>query len=173
VRPRGGDCVIRILVACAVPRAGLKRQIHPSNMQRLRIELLPRSYDLPACDRPRLLPLLTNPPTVGVSYSFGRMLNRSFDDAIVMQIDLCDSHVGRNRPFSLQVSPDQGIQRISPSPRRKGAHRDPSLTRNSAEQLGRSQPRRREAFLRLARSQRMKALPKQTSTVVITDEALS
>jgi len=39
-----------------VPRAALKRQIQPSNMQRLWIELLPRSYDLPACNCPRLLP---------------------------------------------------------------------------------------------------------------------
>jgi hypothetical protein len=46
-------------------------------------------------------------------------------------------------------------------------------TRNSAAQPGRSQPRRREAFLPLARSERMKALPKQISTVVVTDKALS
>lgn len=64
VRRRGAGCIVCILAACAVPpqqrpeaknpRAALKCQIHPSNMQWLRIELLPRSYDLPPCDRSRL-----------------------------------------------------------------------------------------------------------------------
>jgi len=49
---------------------------------------------------------------------------------------------------------------MSSSPRRKGAHRDPSPTRNATAQPGRSWPRRREAFLPLAKSYRMKGMPR-------------
>jgi hypothetical protein len=43
----------------------------------------------------------------------------------------------------------------------QGSHRDLPRTRNSAAQPGRSQPRRREAFLRLARSQRITMLTQE------------
>jgi len=43
-------------------------------------------------------------------------------------------------------------------------------TRNSTAQPGRCQPRHREAFLRLVRSQCMKGMRRQVSTVVVTEE---
>jgi len=69
-----------------------------------------------------------------------------------MQIDFYDSYVNKNQFFSLEVSLDQDIQRISPSPRRKEVHLDLSLIFNSVEQISKSQPRRRETFLQLTKS---------------------
>jgi hypothetical protein len=84
-------------------------------------------------------------------------------EASMMQSVICDSHVGRHRPFSSQISPDQGTQRILSSPQCKGAHRDLTPTRNSsAAKPGSSQLRRREAFLQLARSQYIEAMPRQS-----------
>jgi hypothetical protein len=98
--------------------------------------------------------LVTHSPTAAVSYSVRRILSRSFNNTIILQIVICYSHFRQKsvllitdqsrsrhqhislspsaqgsspRSFSLQVSPDPGIQRISSSPQRKGAHRDPSL----------------------------------------------
>jgi hypothetical protein len=54
-----------------------------------------------------------------------------------------------------------------PEPNRAGKLTGKPPTRNSSTaQPGRSQPRRRKAFLPLARSQRMEALPKQAGIVV-------
>jgi hypothetical protein len=89
--------------------AALKRQIRLSNIQQLRIELLPRSYDLPLCDRSRLHAHLW--PILVLS-------------AFRIRSVICHCHVGSYRPFSSQVSPDQDIQRISSSLQCKGAHRD-------------------------------------------------
>jgi hypothetical protein len=62
------------------------------------------------CNGLRLLPHFSHSIlTYRVSCSFRRILNRSFDDAIVMQIVICDSYTGQNRPFLSQISPDQGI----------------------------------------------------------------
>jgi hypothetical protein len=73
-----------------------------------------------------------------------------------------------------QISPKQGTQASQRLHYVQGITDTPRAKRNSsAAQPGRSQPRRHEAFLRLARSQRIEALPRQTDTVVITDEALS
>jgi hypothetical protein len=52
---------------------------------------------------------------------------RCLVEASMMQSAICRSHVFRYRPFSSQVSPGQSIQRMSSSPRCKGAHRDPFL----------------------------------------------
>jgi hypothetical protein len=134
-------------------RAALSRQT-PSFQYSMAPDRAPSEVTRSACNGPRLLPHAR-----GVSCSFGRMLNRSFDDATVMQIVICDSHAGRNRPFSSQISPDQGILCISSS--RELTEILPSI-RNSAAQLGRCQPRRCEAFLRLARSYRVKAIPRQS-----------
>jgi hypothetical protein len=127
--------VLRILVQPSIVRP------HPSNMQWPRIELLPRSHDLPACNRPRLpahLSLVFSPAAFRIRSR--RMLNRSSDDPI------CHSHVGRYRPFSLQISLDQGARLLPPNCVGKLTRKPP--TRNSsAAQLGRSQPHRREAFL--------------------------
>jgi hypothetical protein len=82
-------------------------------------------------------------------------------EASMMQSAICHSHVGRPSALLVQVSPDQGTERMSSSPRRKGAHRGLTPTRNSsAAKPGSSQLRRREAFLRLARSQRMEGMPR-------------
>lgn len=124
----------------------LKHQIQPSNMQRLQIERLPRLYDLPAYDYPRLLPhfsliLLLS----GVSYSFGRMLNSSVDNAIVMQIVICNSHVARISLSRYELAQIKAHSAYYP------LHGTRELTEilppicNSAEQLGRSQPCRGEA----------------------------
>jgi hypothetical protein len=73
-----------------------------------------------------------------------------------------------------QISLDQGTQASQRLHYAQGITETSPATRNSsAAQPGRSQPRRREAFLRLARSQSMEALPRLTDTVVITNEALS
>ncbi|KAG9233178.1 hypothetical protein BJ875DRAFT_54463 [Amylocarpus encephaloides] len=106
---------------------------------------------LPPYNRPRQpTHSRSSSPTAGVSYLVRRTLTRSFDDDIVMQIVICHSHASKNRSFSSQIGPDQGIQRISSSPPRKGAHRDPSPTRNTRRSQAEARPRRREAFLRLA-----------------------
>ena len=103
---------------------------------------------LPTCDR------VSSPAAFHIR-SAGCSIG-SFDDAICKSVTATWAD---NRPFSSQVSPDQGTQRISSSPRRKGAHRDLTLTRNSsAAKPGSSQLRRHEAFLRLARSQRMEGM---------------
>jgi hypothetical protein len=69
--------------------------------------------------------------------------------------------LGSNRSFSSQISPDQGIQCISSSPPAQGiSPRSPSPTSNATAQPGRSWPRRREAFLPLAKSYRMKGMPR-------------
>jgi hypothetical protein len=73
-----------------------------------------------------------------------------------------------------QIGLKQGTQASQRLHYAQGITEMPPATRNlSAAQLGRSQLRRHKAFLRLARSQRIEALPRQTDTVVITDEALS
>jgi hypothetical protein len=73
-----------------------------------------------------------------------------------------------------QISPNQGTQASQGLHYAQGITETPPATRNSsAAQPGRSQPRHHEAFLRLARSQRIEALLRQTDTVVITDEALT
>jgi hypothetical protein len=65
-------------------------------------------------------------------------------------------------------------RRLLPEPSCAGKLTRKPPTRNSSPaQPGRSQPRHRETFLRLARSQLIEALPRLTDTVVITDEALS
>ena len=97
--------------------------------------------------------------TGGVSYSVRKMLNRSFGGS---NLPICHSHVGRYRPFSSQISPDQG-ERLLPEPNCAGKLTGKPPTRNpSAAQPGRNQPHRREAFLRLARSYRIEALPRQS-----------
>ena len=73
------------------------------------------------------------------------MLNGSSDDQIYC------SRVGRYRPFSSQISPDQPISRGATPARaqlRRKLTGEPPTCNSSAAQLGRSQPRRREAFLR-------------------------
>jgi hypothetical protein len=123
------------------------------------MELLPRSHALPVMAH---VSFPTSSPSIltgGVSCSFGRMLNGSFDDAIVMQIVICDSHIGRNRPLSSQISPNPGILCILSF--RALTEILPSI-RNSAAQPGRCQLRRREAFLRLAGSYRMRSMPRQS-----------
>jgi hypothetical protein len=131
-------------------------------MQRLRIELLPRSYDLP----PRHLPrqpacFVTHSPAAGVSYSVRRMLSRSCDAAIVMQIVICHSHVwqkiGPSRHRSAQVKAYSAGRRLPSA--REPTEILPS-TRNATAQPGRSRPRCRAAFLPLARSYRMKGMPR-------------
>jgi hypothetical protein len=62
--------------------------------------------------------------------------------------------VGSNRSFSSQVSPDRSIECMSPSPPTQTL----PPTRNATAQPGSSWPRRREAFLPLARSYRMKGM---------------
>lgn len=63
-------------------------------------------------------------------------------------------HRGSDDPYSQDIAPTQADT---------GPRSFPT-TRNSAAQLGRNQPRRHEAFLQLARSQRMKQCERQTST---------
>lgn len=81
--------------------------------------------------------------------------------------------VARNRPFSSQISPDQGIECMSSSDRPNGAHRDPFPTRNATAQPGRSWPRRRKAFLPLARLYCMKGMPRASSTVAVTEGGIA
>jgi hypothetical protein len=121
------------------------------------IELLPRSHDLSACNRLRL------PAHLSLVFSLAafcirscRMLNRSSNDPI------CRSHVGRYRPFSSQISLDQG-GRLLLEPNSAGKLTGKPPTRNSsAAQPASSQPRRRKAFLRLAWMHRIEALPRQS-----------
>jgi len=79
--------VLRILVQPSIVMT------HPSDMQRLRIELLPRSHDLPACNYCPHIPVFS--PAAFCTRSC-RMLNRSSNNPV------CRSHVGRYRPFSSQ-----------------------------------------------------------------------
>jgi len=85
-----------------------------SIMQSLRIELLARPYDLSAYDRPRLIPHFS---PILPCWRFVFVRQDAQPEASMMQSSCkLTSHVGRNRSFSSQVSPDQGIQRISLSP---------------------------------------------------------
>jgi hypothetical protein len=56
VRLRGGNSIICIPTVYTVPQVALKRQIQPSNIQRLWIELFSRLYNLSTYNYPRLLP---------------------------------------------------------------------------------------------------------------------
>ena len=101
----------------------------------------------------------SSPPAQGSSpRSFPSQI--SPDQGIQRTLSSAIATIASNRSFSSQVSSDQGIQCMWSSPRRKGAHRDPSPTRNATAQPGRSWPRRREAFLPLAKSYRMKGMPR-------------
>jgi hypothetical protein len=104
---------------------------------------------------------VTHSPTAGVSYSVRRMLSKSCDTAIVMQIIICHSHGWQK---SALLVTDQPRPRhtahvvVSTGPRELTEILPP--TRNNMTQPGRSWPRRREAFLPLARSYRIKGMPK-------------
>jgi hypothetical protein len=78
-----------------------------------------------------------------------------------VHIVICYSHGCQQsvllRPRSAQIKAYSACRRLH---RPKGAHRDPSPTRNATAQPGSSWPRRREAFLPLARSYRMKGMPR-------------
>jgi hypothetical protein len=132
----------------------------------------PRSHDLPACNCP-CLPGHLSPSLLpsSVSYSVRRMPNRISDDPI------CNLSQPRRQISALLIL-DQPISaqikgRLLPEPSCAGKlTRKPSTRNSTAAQPGRSQPHHREAFLRLAMSQRIEALPRLTDTVVITDEAL-
>ena len=116
--------------------------------------------------------LVTYSLTAGVSYSVRRMLSRSFDDAIVMQIVTCHSHV---RQKSVLLVTDSRRQRMSSSPPAQGrpprsfsSQISPGKPRSrhtahvvfSAAQPGRNWLCLREALLPLARSYRMKGMPR-------------
>jgi hypothetical protein len=104
--------------------------------------------------------LVTHSPNAGVSYSVHGML-RIFDAVIVMQMVICHSHGWEKSPLSSQISPDQGIAvhvAVTTGPRELTETLPP--TRNATAQPGSSWPRRREAFLPLAKSYRMKGMPR-------------
>ena len=153
-KPRGRTVLPAAAYCAKDPRAALNRQTHPSNMPLMALDRAPsevtRSVCLQSPTSP--CPLVPSFLTGGVSYS---VLQDAQQSSIQFR-----SHVGRYRPFSSQISQIKG--RLLPEPNCAGSYG-----------ARRSQPRRYEAFLRLARSQRMEALPRQTDTVVITDEALS
>jgi hypothetical protein len=65
--------------------------------------------------------LVTHSPTAGVSYSVCRMLSRSFDDAIVMQIVTCHNHVGQKSVLLVTDQPRSRYQRMSSSPPAQGS----------------------------------------------------
>ena len=84
-----------------------------------------------------------------------RMLNRSSNDPI------CRSHVGRYQPFSSQISLDQGTRLLLEPNCVKKLTRKPPTRNSPAAQLGRSQPRHCEVFLRLATTHCIEALLRQ------------
>ena len=68
---------------------------------------------------------------------------------------------GRNRPFSSQISPDQGIAvHVAVTTGRRELTETLPPTRNATAQPGSSWLRLREAFLPLARSYRIKGMPR-------------
>jgi hypothetical protein len=158
VRKPRGRTVLPAAAYCAKdPRAALNRQTHPSNMPLMAPDRAPSEVTQSVCLQSPTSPFVFGP--AGCSTK-----------ALTIH---CRSHVGKYRPFLSQISLDQG-GRLLPEPNCAGKLTGKPPTRNSsAAQLGKSQPRRHKAFLRLARSQRIEALPRQTDAVVITDEALS
>jgi hypothetical protein len=131
--------------------------------------------------------LVTHSPNAAVLYSVRRIFSRSFNAIIVMQMVICHSHGWQQS--ALHVTDQPGPRHIahvvvSTGPRE---HRDPSRrrsaqikaysacrrlhdareltktlppTHNATAQPGSSWPRRREAFLPLARSYHMKGMPR-------------
>ena len=119
--------------------------------------------------------LVTHSPTAGVSYSVCRMLSRSFDDAIVMQIVTCHSRIGQKSVLLVTDQSRSRHQRMSSSPPAQGrsprsfsSQISPGQPRSrhtahvvfSAAQPGRNWLCLREALLPLARSYRMKGMPR-------------
>jgi hypothetical protein len=145
--------VLPAAVYCAKdPCAAFNRQTHPSNMPLIALDRTPSKVIRSIClQSPTSLCLLVpsfSPAAFHIqSY---RMLNRSSNDPI------CHSHIGRYRPFLSQISLDQG-------PNCVGKLTGKPLTRNSSPaQPGRSQPRHHKAFLRLAWTHHIEALPRQS-----------
>jgi hypothetical protein len=100
-------------------------------------------------------PLVPSFLTGAVSYSVPQDAQRKFRRSNLSQ-------PRRYRPFSSHISPDQGA-RLLPEPNCAGKLTGKPLTRkSSAAQPGRSQPRRRKAFLRLAWTHCIEALPRQS-----------
>jgi hypothetical protein len=105
------------------------------------------------------------------------MLNRNFDDTIVMQIVYLpeprkqesvlliasQSRLGPTTPATAQLRREAGGKLTGQQP----------IRNSSTTRPGRSQQRHRAIFILLAKLYCIKALPKQASTVVITGEALS
>jgi len=91
-------------------------------MQRPPIELLPGSYDVPPCHLQRqpacLRPILPLPAFRIRSVGW---LSRSFDDAIVMQIATCHSHVGQKSVLLVTDQSRSRHQRMSSSPPSQGS----------------------------------------------------
>jgi hypothetical protein len=134
-------------------RAALNCQTDPSNMPLMALDRAPSKVTRSVCLQPPTspCPLVPSFLAAGVSYSVLQDAQQKL----------------RYQPFSLQISLDQGgrlLLEINCAGRLTGKL---STRNSSAAQPGRSQPRRHEAFLRLARSQRMEALPRQTDVVVI------
>jgi hypothetical protein len=149
-------CRRTVLLAAAYcakdPRAALNRQTHPSNMPLMALDRAPSEVTRSVCLQSPTSPC--SPAAFRIRSC--RMLNGSSNDPI------CRSHVGRYRPFSSQISLDQG-GRLLPEPNCVGKLTGKPPTRNSsAAQPGRSQLRRREAFLQLAWTHRIEALPRQS-----------
>ena len=135
------------------PRAALNRQTHPSNMPLMAPDRAPSEVTRSVC-----LQSPTSPCPLVPSFLTSSVLYLVLQDA---QQKLRRSNLSqprRYRPFSSQISPDQGAQ-LLPEPNCAGKlTRKPPTRNSSAAQLGRSQPRRCEAFIRLAKSQRIEAL---------------
>ena len=148
VRLRGGDGIIYIPAAYTLPRAVLKRQMQPSNIQQLWIELLPRSYDLPAYNYLHLLfyflPIL---PLLIFCICLVEYLTKAsiiqllykllFITAIQTEIGLSCHKLAQIKVYSIYhclYSTKELTKILLP-------------TRNSVEQPGKSQPCRCKTFL--------------------------
>lgn len=122
-----------------------------------RIELLPRTHDLSACYCPRLPAQLSQLPHQR------RFVFRAEGCSRKCCRSICCSYVGRNRSFSCCRSAQIKAHSAHRSHwRRKLTETLLSTCNLSAAQPGRSRPRCREVFLRLARSQYREALPRQS-----------
>jgi hypothetical protein len=152
----------------AVPRILVQPSIvrtHPSNMQWPRIELLPKSHVLPACNRPRLPAHLSQflhqrrfifGPQDAQQKPYDPICNLSQPHRQISALLVAD------QPRSAKINPDQGGATPTRAQLRRKLTGEPPTRNSSAAQPGRSQPRRREAFLRLARSHCIEAPPRQS-----------
>jgi hypothetical protein len=102
-KPRGRTVLLAVTYYAKDPCAAL----NPSNMPLMALDRAPSKVIQSICLQSPTspCPLVPSSLTSGVSYSVCRMLNKSFGGS---NPAICHSHVGRYRPFSSQISSDQG-----------------------------------------------------------------